>query len=304
MVDYNTLKAFKLVVDLNSFSAAARVLNVSQPAITSRVKNLEKFLGVPLFIRKGKSFKLSPYGEILYKEIDQVIGNFERVRSLMIKFSRTAREKLRFAASNTVGNWFIPKVIQDFMKDRRLTVELFVGNTDEVIQNIVSHYFDFGMVEGQIDEPCLNVIPIREDRLVLIKSSQSDVPDSLKVEELENYPIVIREQGSATRRLIEDVLAKFNLNLQKLKVIGEINSTNAIINFVAHNGNVLAFVPEVAIKNVSMVKTVEVPELHIVRKFSLVIHKEHNLNLVEREFLSYLLNISTQNYQKELEASL
>ena len=298
MVDYNTLKAFKLVVDLNSFSAAAKVLNVSQPAITNRIKTLERFLGAPLFIRKGKRFVLSPYGEILYREIDAAIESFDRIRNIVIKLSKTSREKLRIATSTTVGNWFIPDIIQPFLKKEKVTLEMFIGNTEEVVHNIISRYYNIGIVEGKVNEAELNIIPIKEDRIVLIKSSDSNLPEEITIDEITNYNLVIREEGSGTRKLIEEVLSSFGILPNCLKIIAEIGNTTAIINFVSKNKEVFAFVPEVAVRENPHVKIVKIHDLSIRRKFSLITHKEASYNLITKNFISYLLSFqeSTLNY--------
>ncbi|ADY73152.1 transcriptional regulator, LysR family [Desulfurobacterium thermolithotrophum DSM 11699] len=290
MVDYNTLKAFKLVVDLKSFSAAAKVLNVSQPAITNRIKSLERFLGAPLFVRKGKSFTLSSYGEILYREIDIAIESLDRIKNLMIKLSKNTREKLRFAASTTVGNWFIPGIIQSFIQNKDISIEMLIGNTEEVVQNILSRYFDFGIVEGKAEDEALSIIPIKEDKLVLIKAKESPIPDVLSIEDLLKYPIVVRERGSGTRNLIEEILSKFNITFSNMKIFAEIGNTTSIINFVSKNPNVIAFVPEVAVKDDSTVQIIKTKDIQITRKFSLLIHKDCSLNMLAREFIGYLLN--------------
>jgi len=290
MVDYNTLKAFKLVVDLNSFSAAAKVLNVSQPAITNRIKTLERFLGAPLFIRKGKRFVLSPYGEILYREIDAAIESFDRIRNIVIKLSKTSREKLRFAASTTVGNWFLPEIVQPFIKKEKVKLEMFIGNTEEVVHNILSRYYSLGLVEGRVEDPELNVMPIKEDRIVLVKASDSNLPDEINIEKITNYNLVIREEGSGTRKLIEEVLSNFGILPNCLKVVAEIGTTTAIINFVSKNTEVFAFVPEVAAKKNPNIKIVKIHDLSIRRKFYLITHKEASYNLITKNFISYLLS--------------
>jgi len=289
MVDYNTLKAFKLVVDLNSFSAAAKVLNVSQPAITNRIKSLERFLGAPLFVRKGKRFVLSPYGEILYKEVDSAIESFDRIRNVIIKLSKSSREKLRFATSTTVGNYFIPEIIQPFLAKEKVKVEMFIGNTEEVVHNLLSRYYTVGIVEGKVEEAELNVIPIKEDRIILVKSAGSNLPEEINLEDITNYPLVIREEGSGTRKLIEEVLSNFGITPNCLNILAEIGNTTGIINFVSKNKEVYAFVPEVAVKENTSVKPVKIKDISIKRKFSLITHKEACFNIVTKNFISYLL---------------
>ena len=289
MVDYNTLKAFKLVVDLNSFSAAAKVLNVSQPAITNRIKSLERFLGAPLFVRKGKRFVLSPYGEILYKEVDSAIESFDRIRNVIIKLSKSSREKLRFATSTTVGNYFIPEIIQPFLAKEKVKVEMFIGNTEEVVHNLLSRYYTVGIVEGKVEEAELNVIPIKEDRIILVKSAGSNLPEEINLEDITNYPLVIREEGSGTRKLIEEVLSNFGITPNCLNILAEIGNTTGIINFVSKNKEVYAFVPEVAVKENTSVKPVKIKDISIKREFSLITHKEACFNIVTKNFISYLL---------------
>lgn len=292
MIDYETLKTFKLIAELGNFSSTANILGVTQPAVTARIKNLETFLGVPLFIRKEREVILSNYGVILYKEINPIMDKLERLKSTLIRLSKESRDKLRFATSTTIGDWFIPRIIQKFVREQNITLEIFIGNTREVVEGITSRYFSFGIVEGNVKNNSLNIMPIADDELVPIKSIKSQIPDELSIKEIVKYPLILREKGSGTRAKIENVLSNSNCCYQS-NIIAEIGDNISIINFISNNPDIVAFVPKTSIRDNCHIKTIKLKDAQISRKFSLLIHKQACLSVISKKFIAYLMNNSS-----------
>src|SRR6476661_1693696 len=163
------LRLFAAVVEHGGFSKAARALNLSQPAISKSLTELEKQIHVTLLDRGGRSLVLTEAGRTLYERAGELFG-VERVAERELRELRgLKRGTLRVAASTTIATYMLPPVLGRFrMRHPSVRIRVTSANTRSVLRRLLESRTDVALVEGPISDDAVDVIPWREDELVVI----------------------------------------------------------------------------------------------------------------------------------------
>lgn len=211
MLNLHQLRIFTIVVEHRTFSAAAEILSVSQPALSKAVQELEMQLGIRLLIRTRRGVKLTHEGEVLYAHARQLFAVESAAESALEALKGLMRGHLFIGASSTIGIYMLPALLGTY-HHHYPQIELFldIGNTHRIVEHLLEHQLDVAFAEGPIDEPSLMVIPWQEDELVVIAAPDHPLTqrNSLTVEDLAAIPLIVRESGSGTREVGMAALAK------------------------------------------------------------------------------------------------
>lgn len=209
-MDATLLSTLRRVAETGKISAAARVLHLSQPAVTAQVRKLESQCGQPLLTRSVKGVTLTPAGMRLVtyaQKIDALLGDASRELSVAPARSAT----LHLGASTTSAAHLIPKIVAEFVK-RTGPVGLVVheGNTAEVLRLVEDGTVPVGIVEGHSRAPRVKLTPFIDDELVPVVAANAPraLRDLRRAKDLHHVPIIWREHGSGTRAVVERALAK------------------------------------------------------------------------------------------------
>lgn len=227
------LRLFAAVVEQGGFTNAARALHLSQPAISKSLNELERQLHVSLLERGARGVNLTEAGQALYGRARELFG-VERVAERELRELRgLKRGTLRVAASTTVATYMLPPVLGRFhMRHPSVRIRATSANTRSVLRLLLESRTDVALVEGPISHEAVDVIPWREDELVVIANPdhplarQSDVG----AEDLMRETVLVREPGSGTREVAERALALLGLRLSRTMRLG---GTEAIKQGVA-----------------------------------------------------------------------
>lgn len=227
------LRLFTAVVEQGGFTNAARVLRLSQPAISKSLNELERQLHVSLIQRGGRGVNLTDAGKALYGRARELFG-VERIAERELRELRgLKRGTLRVAASTTIATYMLPHVLGRFhMRHPSVRIRATSANTRAVLRLLLESRTDVALVEGPISHEAVDVIPWREDELVLIAhpehplARQADVG----VEDVMRETVLVREPGSGTREVTERALA---LHGQRLTRTMRLGGTEAIKQGVA-----------------------------------------------------------------------
>ena len=290
VLDYHKLKIFKTVADTKSFSKAAELLFLSQPTVTLQVKKLENYLGITLFHRDKKGVLLTREGEIFYKYISKILEDYDLLEEGLSDLKENLQKTLRIGASTTIGDFLLPDILPEFLKEKEdIKISLFVGNSKEIEEGILSKSFYIGLIEDEIHSSKYEIVEFYNDEIILIASKNTDIPEEIDVKDLKKYKFIFRETGSGTRNIVEKNLEKKGI---KIKPDIEISSSNAIARLVS-NTDYLSFVSRLVVKNLlgTRLKEVKVKGLNLTRKFYCITQKNIRLPKIDREFVSYLLNL-------------
>lgn len=225
------LRIFVAVAEREHVTKAANELNLTQSATSAAVAALESRHAVKLFDRIGRRITLTDAGRLFLAEARAVLARAASAEAVLADLVGLKRGRLAFAASQTVANYWLPPLLHAF-RTRYPGIEtpLTIGNTQNVAEAVHDGFADLGIVEGEIDDPHLAVAPVAEDEMVLVVARGHPWAGGAAIASsaFPETPWVLREPGSGTRRLFEDVLAQGGLSLDALEIALELPSNEAV----------------------------------------------------------------------------
>lgn len=231
-MDYK-LKIFKTVAKTQSFSLAAKLLHISQPAVSKCIKNLEEMYGKAFFERNVNSINLTKDGQLFLEYVEKIIQLYEELSDEFLDVKIFSNE-INIGASSTIANYILPKLLISIQKNYpELKINLIVGNTFEIQQAVLKKEINLGIVEGDNHNNRLQYSKFIEDELVLISKYNQEEMSTISLNELKNLKIVGRELGSGTREVIENALKKHNFNISEYHTI--LGSTESIKNYLLNS---------------------------------------------------------------------
>lgn len=285
------LKAFVSVARNLNFTKAARELHISQPAVSSHIKELETSYGVQLFDRMGSRVSLTTAGEVFLKHAESIIESYRALRLEMNLLSGNFSGTLRIGASTTIAQYAIPSALARFVSrfpDLRVTMQS--GNSQQIEQALTEHRIDVGLVEGSSRHAGLSYGHYVDDELVLVTSARNGIKDEISVDELCRLPMVLRESGSGTLEVVENALVKHNVKLSNLNVLLQLGTTEGIKSFLADCPSAYAVMSISAVTKEllsNVLRVIDVEDLEMRREFAFVtIQGQHN-DIVDR-FVRFL----------------
>lgn len=243
-MELNQLRTFHLAATEHSFSKAAQILHLTQPAVTQQIKNLETEIGEALFERLGRTLVLTPAGEALLSFAQPLLNLADQALETVRQFTNE-RGRLTIGAGSTNTIYRLPNLLQHYHRDCP-QVELRIRNGDsELITRLVyENAIDLGLITT-INNNLPSIIratPLFKDKIWLV--APPNYPPSLTPIELAAESLILYRAGSGFRRYLED---QFRSCLFTPKVTMELESIEAIIRLV-RCGLGLAFLPEIAVK--------------------------------------------------------
>lgn len=228
------LRAFVTVVDEGSFSEAARVMGISQPAVTMQVQALESAVGATLLDRRYRRVDLTEAGRILLPSARRIISQLESAKERIDALSGVVTGHLKIAASTTPGVYVVPRLLGAFVSrfpEVRVTID--VHDTADVVAAVDSGDAHLGIAGATVRSSRLTFEEIAGDEIVLIAPANSPLARSAHVlGELAEEPWIMREEGSGTRRIAETVLSKSGVDPNGLPIVTELGASEAIVNAV------------------------------------------------------------------------
>ncbi len=230
------LRAFCVVVERGGISAAAEVLDSSQPAVSLHVRALEQHFGVALLERLPRGVRPTTAGQVVYQRAAEMLQALDALEAEVAALHGLRGGRLALGASTTVANYVLPPLLGRF-KDRypAVRVSLEVENTALIAAQVASRRYTLGFLEGPVPAAhvaALQIAPFREDVLVLVVAGDGPLAGrpSVTLAELATLPFLMREPGSGTRQVLEAALHAAGATVQ---VHLELGHTEAIKTAVA-----------------------------------------------------------------------
>ncbi|GAB4278036.1 MAG: selenium metabolism-associated LysR family transcriptional regulator [Coriobacteriia bacterium] len=229
------LRAFLAVVEHGSFSAAAKALGLSQPAVTQQIQALEATLGVTVFDRHYRRVDLTEQGKVLLPYARSIT---EKVDEALLELERLSDEvsgHLHVAASTTPGQYVLPSLLGRFREQYpRVGLSLVVHDTAEVLDAVESREADMGMTGARMKGRQLEFEEMGSDKLLLIAPPDWPVAKEKGVglDDVARLPFVIREEGSGTRKMAEESFVAAGHDPNELNVVVELGTNEAVVTAV------------------------------------------------------------------------
>jgi len=240
------LRAFVTVGELQSFAAAAKVLHLSQPALSRRISHLEDLLGVRLFDRTTRSVALTLLGRRFLGEVRTVIENLDRSVVGLHDVAHLEAGDVTVGCVFSAVHHFLPPVIRAFREHHpNVLVRIVEEGADEVLASVKNGESDFALNYTGMQDPDVEFTPLLKEPFVLACPSGHPLAKrrSLRWEELADHPYALVSHASRNRVLIDQALA----GLGRLpRPICEVQHVSTLIGMV-ENGLAIAVVPQLAL---------------------------------------------------------
>ncbi len=273
MMENFRLHVFRTVARHLNFSRAAEELLLTQPAVTQQIKALEEELGVSLFDRGGGHIQLTPGGKALVPFADKMKQlSEEAVRAVAAAYGEQSGE-LALGASQTIAQYLLPTLIAAFRKRHpKVRVTAMSGNTDRMLEALIAGKIQLALIEGPERRKDLQIETFMEDHMVLVvppghEWAGQEVTSAM----IRREPLLMREFGSGSRRVIEQALAAGGLKAKDIQISMEFDSTEGLLSAV-EAGLGVTFVSRWAVRNQLALGTLKLAyarELKLARWFSL-----------------------------------
>ncbi len=223
------LRIFIAVAEREHLTRASEALNLTQSAVSSAIAALEARYGTKLFDRIGRGIALTETGRLFLPEARAVLARAREAEQTLHEATGGLRGTLKIAASQTVGNFWLPERLARFHTAYPgLTLNLSMGNTEGAAARVLTGEADIGVVEGRVDDPRLSLTELAGDRLMLIAPMGLSLPQALTPADWANFRFIIREPGSGTRHILEDYLGAMGLKLDIGNIVMELPSNEAV----------------------------------------------------------------------------
>ena len=230
-MNYTQIRSFNAVTKHRSFTKAAKILNVSQSAISEQVKSVESRFKIKLFIRNGSGISLTDYGKKLYditKDIDDI---HEQALNLLKSSNRLTSGTLNIG---TVAPIHLMPILSKFSKKfPKINCNIVFGNSVQIKEKLLKKEIDIGILADINDQSQLYSKPLVRDKLLLFASIKNTIAKtkSISFKDIVNETFIVREKGSQTRALVERELLHLGIK-KKLYTIG---SREGIFEAVKNN---------------------------------------------------------------------
>lgn len=275
MLEYFRLKVFRTVAEQASFRKASELLNITQPAVSQQVHALEEELGMTLFDRSGSRVSLTPAGMVLLRYSQRVAVMSADAATELAALQGEMAGTLRIGASTTVAQYILPRMLARFRRYHpRVTISVISGNTEWAVEALLRGEIMAGVIEGPASSAEIHKQKLLDDRMALIVPGGHAwaKQETVALEKLPEIPLLMRERGSGSRRVVETALRKAGMRLGRLQIEMELDTTGAIIAGV-EAGLGAGFVSVVAVEKeqrMGLVKALPVTGLEIVRPITLI----------------------------------
>jgi len=235
------LKVFRTVAEQLSFHKAAKQLFLTQPAVTLQIKALEDDLGVRLFDRAAGHVSLTRQGALLLGYAKKLAALVSEAEQELAAAQGQLAGPLALGVSTTIAQYVLPRLIAAFLAENpRVHLLLHSGNTDEIVQFLLQDKVSAGLIEGPARDRSVRTEPFMQDELVLIAPPDFE-SDHLSHDQLVALNLLMREQGSGSRRVVESALGNAGITMKSFKNVMDLDSTEAIKSAV-EAGLVVGFV--------------------------------------------------------------
>ncbi|KUG28684.1 transcriptional regulator, lysr family [hydrocarbon metagenome] len=296
-MDIRRLQAFCKVYELKSFSRAGEELLLSQPTVSAHIMALESELGTRLFDRLGRTVLPTPAAHILYQHALDAFDRLENARTEILALTQRVSGELSIGGSTIPAHYILPEIMAVFRaKYPEVTINLVIGDTQEIIERVVEGHLSLGLVGAATDHPDLACELLMNDELICIAPADMDVPlgnahsDGFDPGYLRGLPWVMREHGSGTRLAFESALRERGMDIRELRTSILVHSTLAVLQCVKA-GLGVSVTSRLAVAGAlerGEIRQIDVPGLSIKRGYYRIHHAKRHIFPAMRRFLEVL----------------
>ena len=287
------LEAFVQVAEGGSFSKAAKELFLTQPTISAHIAALEKELNARLFVRNTKEVSLSDDGRELYKYAKQIIDLQKKIEERFETKGAESKHCITIAASTIPAQYLLPKVLKRFNErypDEQIKIQ--ESDSSKVVTQIIDHMVDVGFTGTVLEKKHCRYLPFYKDQLAVItpnteKYRRLREEDKGKIDWILEEHLIMREEGSGTRKEAEEQLKAAGIPVEKLDVIASIGNQETIKKSVRQGMGItiLSRLAAADEEEAGLLLTFPIPGADAGRDINLVYNKNYQLSRSAERFI-------------------
>ena len=227
----NQLKIFLAIAEVGNVTKAADLLGITQSAASASIASIENIYQVKLFERVGRSIILSEVGKRFLPEAQSAIASAKSASKYLRSLSEKTVGSLKIAASQTIANYWLPRKLALFhARHPEVALNLTMTNTSAVEKAVVNGKVDIGFVEAEVFSDELRFIKVDHDQIALVASvsrwASLGLSDNLN--NISKLPWIVREKGSGTRKVLEDLVIQNKISWSDLDIVLELPSNESV----------------------------------------------------------------------------
>ncbi|MFD0829467.1 selenium metabolism-associated LysR family transcriptional regulator [Neobacillus sp. M.A.Huq-85] len=290
-MDLHQLFVFSKVVEHKSFSKAAVDIFLSQSTVSAHIQALEKSLKMKLFDRVGREVILTPYGSRLYQWALKLLQLKDEAILDLKEGMNELRGMIRIAASSVPGQFMLPTMIKNFRNQYPNAIfPIEQSSSKGVMEKVLNGTVDLGLLGEKFENDKLCFVPLVKEKLALITSNNTVINEPVTIQELLKYPFIMRNSGSGTHAILEQLLKKNKISKEQMNIIVYTESGQTLIQFVMADIGI-AIISEIAAKEYAkkqLLKMHEIDGFDDERYFYLVYNKNKTLSMLSKLFIEHL----------------
>ena len=301
MINLNQLRAFYQVAKCQNVSLAARQLFVSQPAVTAQLKLFEESCGLKLFKKKGRSLVLTDEGKTLFNYSKKIFEYEKKIEDAVVQMKTLKKGNLKLGSARTYARYFIPFLLTGFRDTYpHIKIHLDEGSSREMINSLTELKNEVVIIARAEDKPDITFVPFSREELVLVLPPKHRLAkeDCIEFEKIAKEPVIMKDSGSGTRRLVDDLYARYNYQPNILMETGDAE----IIKLLVQHGEGISFLVResvaVELRDQKLV-TIPLKKDPVFLDVSIAYLKNQPLSPPARAFLNSLENLGTRKMRFE-----
>ena len=290
-LNLNQLKAFYVAAACGSITLAAEKMFITQPAVSMQIKAMEAHYGVRLFLRGKKKLELTEAGQRLYEVSKKIFSLVLEAEQLLLQAKEFATDVLKIGSTKTLLRYLLAPYISKFQESfPKVQIQIDEGSSEEMVQSVLDGGNDLALVGRLPYGEKIKVIPFTQDELVLLAAPGHRLceQERVSVKDLAGENVILREKGSGTRRLVEEVLAGTSIVSSSFVETGNVDFIKELVRI----GNGITMLARMGVdQDVSKghLKILPLVEGPFILYCDIVINKEKPLPKATEAFLNLLM---------------
>jgi len=230
-MDMRRLEIFCKVVELKSFTKAAKALSLSQPTVSEHIRAVEEDLGERLIDRLGREVVPTPAGKVFYQYARNIIQMCDEAVQALEQFKGNLAGSLVLGASTIPGTYLLPRIVGDFKAlHPAIRITLRISDTAGVVEEVLEGSLETGLVGSKWNDRRLELEELFSDELILVvfPGHPWALRGRIKPGEIAGEPFILRERGSGTRMVMNRILEQHGFDVSRRTEVAEMGSTEAV----------------------------------------------------------------------------
>ena len=252
MLDFRH-ETFLALCSIKNYTKTAEFLHITQPAVTQHIKFLEDYYNVKLFNYEKKNLSLTQEGRLLYDYVMTASADNKKIKDILAEKDAESIS-VSFGTTLTVGEYVMPEILRKLLeKYPGSHITMSVENTKVLLEKLKNGEINFVILEGFFEKTEYDSVTFSEEEFIEVCSPESELGNrQVTLKEILEERLILREKGSGTRDIFEQILHRHNLGIQNFKRKSEIGNISVIKELVKNNFGITFLYKAAAEKELSV----------------------------------------------------